>query len=501
MSVEKFTPQIPDPEIHRPSAAESAEPLDNVQKNIEVAPGQESLDSTESLSDNPEKITEEELLAFLEGSVFPELGLSEEDRIKTLEALAEQGKTAEEIQINQRSFENIRETLKLYFKTLCVDGIADEILAEKEEKQIIEEGREKYLKELLTLPEYSELNIIDYQSIQNEINNANSEMQRILAELPNDIQAAIMFGESEEPEEVAKIRAKVNLLLGLKDKITGWKAVSEEDTYIAGVHDKARERSIEVNSNRIKLKMSEALEELQKEIIRIEGSIQISHECSIRAIDRGIRGESIVGITSLSGDKLQGAIDKKIESPGWKKQYKQREGGYLPGRAGLEEALGYAGGPVVYGVMLAGAETPPNGYGDVTILLETDSYPELFFSEGDSMPGMKSIGELAVSKDRERSSGDQKENLIKSALKRQLTFRHAVISKAARGITLRHKAALNGDKYGGSHFDYTEAHIIGGIPFDKEHIREIRVDDQTRAEEIRGKFTGTSMEGCPVALR
>lgn len=443
-----------------------------------------------------------EMDKFLDEAVYPELQLTDVDRQKALDVAAEKGKTPEELKIIDRSFQNVRDTLKSYFNELTMNGLADIVSAEKTEHQIVGEGRERGLQELLETPEYSEYSFTNLEEVQQEKGRLIKERDSIILALGPGEQVEITLGEKEPPPEVNELQHKINKLSGLQDKILGWQTLNEADTTVGRAYVEGQNKAREIRNNRQQIPPETAYVYLKDEMNRESSSITLSHECSMRAIDRGLSSEAEVGITALQGEELQRAIGRRI-ADGWTDQYRAGEDGYLKTRRRIEKELGYEGKTVTYGVLLSGDETPSVGYGPVTLVLNPDSFDELFFSEGDSIPGLYNTGELTgYKKGTITAEKDMDEYLADYARKRQLTGDHALISKAARSVMAQEKAALNGDElHLSSKFDYTEAHIIGGIPFDRDHIKEIRTKTESEATEVESKIKGTAMDGTPVSVR
>ncbi len=460
--MERYTPE---------EAMAEADVLEGKIASGEAVDYQEAHELIDDKTEAAESTSLERLEHYLENTVFRELGLTEEDRAKKLDELVREGKSAEEVAIHSRSFENIRETLKIFYKKMTVEGVTDTKGARESFELKREKAQRQRFEELTATENFSEFeNLIQLEG--GIINVVETEFIRLLKEIEK---AAPMHSlEPVDEEKVGALTKKINRIMELKDKLIGPQAFDENSEY-----SEALNPNTNVGEEFIfRTNPEELTALLTEEVKRIKENYGIYYNCSVDTLKRIIEKGKAVGITSLAGGELKDAITLKRESAGWKDQFSGTGEivPYIENRKAIEKALGYEGKDIVYGVTELGEVEGHTTYGGVSIKINPEAFPLICFSEGDSLPITGTTG-ISAEKTKKKSEEKTEEQMVRSAMERQLIFEHAVISKALQNLIIASEVSFGGEEVTTGVHTYLEAHILGGIPFDSEHIEEIKVTE------------------------
>ena len=420
--------------------------------------------------------------AFLEREVYSEFGVSAEQEAVRISELEEKSETEARIDLERRSFANVRETTKLFFVSLTEEGVYDNDIAKSIEIERQKAAESNYIKSVVASdPRYEKYaHVATYGDIDDEASKLRVRLMAREEEL--DVSVVDLSHREENLAKIAgdsvsnEIRSELSLLQELQ---SGYRTTDNEQKLAAATSMRETISEMTVTVSR-----EEALDRLRAEFDSTKANHDITLNLHPGALGMIIASGEIVSSASLDREHLRDLVEVvKTSSTDQRYRSEYSADDYMYMRARVEKELGLEPGTVIYGAISTDEE--PLGhtcYGDCCIVFKQDSIPDATFTEGDSLSPI--WRGMYRTKDLERST-------------RQLTYEHAVLSQAItrafHDIERAHLEGYDSDEF----MEYLEAQISTPIPFDQDHILEIRVGDSVDIHAF--SETGIPIKVVPVS--
>jgi hypothetical protein len=384
--------------------AQEAALTEGAQSSVSEEAARVPVEQHEAVPVEPEEALEQkeqrELLEFLEKEAFPKLGLTKEEEARVLAETREEKK-----ELTERSFANVRATVKAFLEHYSTGGVVDSISLDKDKADI----EESLFREFAARhkDQYA-INDADIESLakKHDISELSSRGYEV-------------GGKTDEQYESIR-----NL----------------QNEYAMEL----MQRSPNIAAYRKRFSKEELLQQLESERSVVENNHAVTINIGWKPLLSVLQEGKFKSANELTSEQA-----KKLE----KEQFRHLSQSYIDTRTNLEKEMGFKGGDcIIYGTLantqgIEGRIGGASSYGD--IFLEMDSGPDTTYTEGDSYTS----NATGAGRQKERNEGYGAQNITH----RQLYGHTAYISKAVDNI--ERNMVLQYNQVNTTLFTYIEAQI------------------------------------------